>query len=377
MQITFYSIMMALIWSAFINIGILFFRKYMKTIPYFSVHSLILLYTLCFIRMCFPMEFSFTRIVRTPMLYNWIAPFLYTKLTFVPITPLQIMMIIWFVVSTFLLIRLGKTYWRIFQLIKQLTSIPCSDIEQTYYNLFPQYAFKAQIICHSIFTVPMQIGFFHPILLIPDRKYETDDLRYIIQHEMMHYKKKDTFIKLGINIWRCIFWWFPFTYLLYTQLDESLELRCDYHVTQHMTNDEKSTYLSALLQAYTQQNSFKKDILYNASVAFCKSDDTKTILRRFHYISKPRRKSSFSAPLLILVFVTFFISYGIIFQGAGYPDDKDSRYPSFSVDNAVICHTTEDIYELYVDHELMMILDESQVIKLKEFGMSIIEEENQ
>lgn len=369
--------MMALIWSAFISIGILFFRKYVKTIPYFSVHSLILLYALCFIRMCFPMEFSFTRIVQTPMFYNWWAPFLRRKLSFLPITPVEILLIIWCMVSAFLLIRLGKTYWRIFQLIKQLTSIPCSDIEQTYYNLFPQYAFKTQIICHSVFTVPMQIGFFHPILLIPDRKYETDDLRYILQHEMMHYKKKDTFIKLGINIWRCIFWWFPFTYLLYTQLDESLELRCDYHVTQHMTNAEKSTYLSALLQAYTQQNSFQKDILYDASVAFCKSDHTKTILRRFHYISQPRRKSYFSASMLILVFVTFFISYGIIFQSAGYPDDKDSRYPSFSVDNAVICHTTEDSYELYVDHEFMMILDESQVIKLKEFGMSLIEEENQ
>lgn len=372
MQITFYSIMMALIWSALISIGISFFRKRMQTIPYFSVHSLIFLYALCFFRMCFPMEFAFTKVVRAPILYNWCVPFLYHKFDLIPITPLHIMAMIWGVVSAILLFKLGKTYRSTYLILKKLLSARNPKIERIYNQLFPQYAKQADIICHSVFKVPMQIGFLHPVILMPDQEFNADDLRYILQHEMMHYKNHDTFIKLCINIWSCIFWWFPFTYVIGPQIIETLELECDYKLTKHMTDYEKSAYLSALLHAYLQEHTSSEDILSHTSVAFCQTNNAQNILRRFQYINNAKKKHIFSIPMMLFVLLTFLGSYGIILQSHFEPTYEDDGALYFSNDNSFVFCTRNHEYRLYVDYEYITPVTKEQVDKLEGFGMTVL-----
>lgn len=372
MQITFYSIMMALIWSALISIGILFFRKHVQTIPYFSVHSLILLYALCVFRMCFPMEFSFTKVVNAPILYNWCVPFLYHKFDLIPITPLHILAMMWGIVSAILLFKLGKTYRSTYLILKQLLSARNPKIECVYSQLFPQHAKQADIICHSIFKVPMQIGFFHPVILMPDQEFNMDDLRSILQHEMMHYRNHDTIIKLCINIWSCIFWWFPFTYVIGPQIMETLELNCDYELTKHMTDKEKSIYLSSLLHVYLQKDTSQNSILSGTAVAFCKTNDAQNILRRFQYINNSQKKHIFSIPMMLFVFLTFIGSYGIILQGHFEPIYENDSALYFSNENAFILCTQNHEYQLYVDDNYIMPITKNQVEKLEELGMTIL-----
>lgn len=54
-----------------------------------------------------------------------------------------------------------------------------------------------------------------------------------------------------------LFWWFPLTYLLNYELDESLEIKCDCNVIKGLNKSQKTEYLTALLHVYETQGDKK------------------------------------------------------------------------------------------------------------------------
>lgn len=72
-------------------------------------------------------------------------------------------------------------------------------------KMYPEFNSIDKILISTEFPIPMQIGLIHPIILLPSNNYDSCDLYYIIKHELVHFQNHDTWIKLGINIWKCFF----------------------------------------------------------------------------------------------------------------------------------------------------------------------------
>lgn len=70
MTISFFSIMMSVIWGSVVIVCIYLLR----TISFFNIKTILYMYVFCMLRMCVPVEFKFTKVVNTPKLYNWIYP---------------------------------------------------------------------------------------------------------------------------------------------------------------------------------------------------------------------------------------------------------------------------------------------------------------
>ena len=43
---------------------------------------------------------------------------------------------------------------------------------------------------------PMIMGFFTPVLVLPNRQYDPEKLHFILKHEMIHLKRRDVY-KIG------------------------------------------------------------------------------------------------------------------------------------------------------------------------------------
>lgn len=75
--------------------------------------------------------------------------------------------------------------------------------------------------------IPVIIGLFHCIILIPDKSYREDELKIILQHELLHYRHGDLHLK-KLCAWIVRIQWFnPITRLLFDEVDSWGDTMCD------------------------------------------------------------------------------------------------------------------------------------------------------
>lgn len=369
MQVTFYSVMMSLFCTTIAIIVLFFMRRNVATASTFNVRTILLLYFLCVVRMCIPFEFKFTRVINTPLLYNWICPIFGETIAGHSVEPLRLILLVCLVVSAVLLIRLLCKYLHTHRLLKKLLSIQDKNVTENIKNKFPEFYMVKNIIVNPMFKTPMQSGFFQPTILLPTLDYEDRDLYYIIKHELVHYYNRDTWMKLFINIWKCVFWWFPFTWLLCHELDDSLELKCDSTLIQKMTPTQKSEYLTALLHAYEKQTEALKENkdFQPQFAAFYKSEEA--LLHRFRHIQTYRSVNC--SPFIFAFFCALFLSsYIFIFQAYGSPTyPVGDEWVYFSDENAYLVQNDEGSYELYINHKFSCIVEKDTASRMIQDGI--------
>ena len=104
------------------------------------------------------------------------------------------------------------------------------------------------IICEAV-TTPAVTGLFRPRLLLPHERYDVQELRYILRHELCHLKRRDMLFKLVLLAANAMHWFNPIVYLMLRQADEDIELACDSAATDDLDRAERAAYSRTLLAA--------------------------------------------------------------------------------------------------------------------------------
>lgn len=91
-------------------------------------------------------------------------------------------------------------------------------------------------ICNFV-SSSMLTGFLRPVVLLPDRHFDEDELQLIFKHELIHFKRHDLFVKLLIVIAACCHWFNPIVYWMCAAMQLDGEASCDEDVLQN-TNIE-------------------------------------------------------------------------------------------------------------------------------------------
>ena len=104
------------------------------------------------------------------------------------------------------------------------------------------------IVCEAIST-PAVTGLLRPRLLLPHERYDVQELRYILRHELCHLKRRDMLLKLVLLAANAMHWFNPVVYLMLHQADEDIELACDSAATDGLELPERAAYSRTLLAA--------------------------------------------------------------------------------------------------------------------------------
>ena len=104
------------------------------------------------------------------------------------------------------------------------------------------------IVCEAIST-PAVTGLLRPRLLLPHERYDVQELRYILRHELCHLKRRDMLLKLVLLAANAMHWFNPVVYLMLRQADEDIELACDSAATGGLELPERAAYSRTLLAA--------------------------------------------------------------------------------------------------------------------------------
>ncbi len=95
---------------------------------------------------------------------------------------------------------------------------------------------------------PFLFGIVCPRIYIPN-SICSEELPYVIRHEMTHRKRKDYLIKPVGFLLLSVYWFNPFVWVAYIMLCKDIELICDECVIRELGTDHKKAYSQALLNS--------------------------------------------------------------------------------------------------------------------------------
>lgn len=70
---------------------------------------------------------------------------------------------------------------------------------------------------------------------------------YVLKHEMIHVKRRDSLFRVLLSLTVCIHWFNPFIYLLRHQMEEECEMSCDDKVLEKCSLKERAEYSKFLV----------------------------------------------------------------------------------------------------------------------------------
>jgi len=107
---------------------------------------------------------------------------------------------------------------------------------------------------------PMVLGFLHPVLVLPEEPYDSEELFFILKHELIHLKRNDIWVKLLFAVASAVHWFNPMVWIMQKEAVIDMELSCDECVVQGKDFSVRKAYTETLLSSL-HRNCTRRTIL--------------------------------------------------------------------------------------------------------------------
>ncbi len=147
---------------------------------------------------------------------------------------------------------------------------------------------------------PVSIGVFRRSMrvVLPEKKYNEEELELILRHELVHIYRKDAQTKLYLMMWAALMWFDPFIWIAVRRCCEDLEMCCDEFTLMGKTVDERKQYAHILLKEAGDERGFTT----------CLSSSARSLGRRLQEAVSPKQKRAgwcYVAAALMLVLLGY------------------------------------------------------------------------
>ena len=199
-----------------------------------------------------------------------------------------------------------------------------------------------QLVQNESVAAPMLVGTVRPVIILPDISIEDKDMRFVLQHELIHYKRLDIIYKWLAQITLCLHWFNPLVYRICREINRNCELSCDEAIIRRLDETEKYAYGDMLLETIKLN---KKSYLPVVSLTL--NEDTKLIKERLSAIMKFKKISRISTAVSLAL--AAFLLCGAVYVGA------------YAQSNDVFTNLFSNVDETYV-HEIPDTIEFGQVL---------------
>lgn len=111
-------------------------------------------------------------------------------------------------------------------------------------------------ICPLV-TSPMMIGFINPVIILPQHSFSPDELKFILTHELIHFKRKDVWYNAAILISRGVHWFNPVVHLMARAISVHCEASCDEAVIKNANLEDRRRYGETIISVVRNQSKMK------------------------------------------------------------------------------------------------------------------------
>jgi hypothetical protein len=103
----------------------------------------------------------------------------------------------------------------------------------------------------------MMIGLIKPRILLPTVEMERNELRFILTHELVHYKRKDLLYKYLVLMATALHWFNPVVYLMAKSINALCETSCDAEILRSADVETRQSYGEAIIGVVQYQSKMK------------------------------------------------------------------------------------------------------------------------
>lgn len=240
-------------------------------------------------------------------------------------------LLIWLFVALVILVRKITIYQDFVRYLKA-GQVLVSDIDvlEHFAKIISEVGVKnnIELVTNNLISSPLLMGFFRPCIVLPTIELSDSEFRYIVLHELTHYRRWDMFYKWLVQFTICLHWFNPFLYLMGREVSRACELSCDEAVIRKLNTKEQQSYGDTLLNAMGAKGNYKdslSSVTLNESKELLK--ERLDAIMKFKYQPKIMR--------LFMVFLTVLLCLGSTFTGAygldsSRPHDLDNSKQSVS-----------------------------------------------
>ena len=198
-----------------------------------------------------------------------------------------------------------------------------------------------ELYVNPLAASPMLLGGRKPCVVLPAVEMPEEDFRFVLLHELTHYRRRDVLYKWLVQMTICVHWFNPLVHWMGREVERLGELSCDEAVLRRLDGTERRAYGDALLRTVSAGGGYQA-VLPSPMLGA----EGKQLKERLETIMKFKKTGKLSAVLAALLAAVLGMTAAAAGAYAGLPPVAETAGKPFTAgEKAAYRYTMESIYE--------------------------------
>lgn len=160
--------------------------------------------------------------------------------------------LLWLLGIMVMLFRVIKTQAELYRIRQSALPLQNLEVRALYGECLREMKLKKPVPVYStaFLKSPVITGLFFPRIYVPIHlisDFNSVDMRYMLLHELQHYKHKDAFANYLMNLAGILYWFNPFVWSALKEMQIDREAACDTSVLELLGEKEYGAYGNTLI----------------------------------------------------------------------------------------------------------------------------------
>ena len=183
---------------------------------------------------------------------NWMNNFALSVNKDTPSATGYILLGIWIVGMLAMMILIIKSSLRLRTIKRSALSLQNPEVRRLYNKCLNEMKIARNIPVYStaFLKSPIIVGLLKPCIYLPIHlisDYHESDMRYMLLHELQHYRHKDALANYLMNFVGVLYWFNPFVWFALREMRNDREIACDTSVLKMLEADDYEDYGNTLI----------------------------------------------------------------------------------------------------------------------------------
>ncbi len=210
--------------------------------------------------------------------------------------------------------------------IKKSVRLPKnSKIEKIFEKCKMELGITTDIILGEtdMIQVPMTTGVFKSYVILPAKitgQLSVNEIKYILLHELSHYKSKDVLINYIMCIFQIIYWFNPLIWAAFKQMRTEREIACDISVLKRLDKSDYINYGKMIIN-FIEKLSYPSYLSVTTNMSGSKQQIKKRIEKIAEFTTESK-KLKIKSICIFMIVSCFVLSQVPNISGIYYNSDK-------------------------------------------------------
>ena len=222
---------------------------------------------------------------------------------------------LWFTGICIMIFWAVRSLFHLHKIIKSSIPLQNSEVRNLYCECLSEIGINLEIPIYStaFLKSPVIAGFLKPRIYLPIHiisDYNAASMRFMLLHELQHFKHKDIVTNYLINLAGILYWFNPLVWYALKEMRSEREIACDSSVLQMLRETEYENYGNTLInlaEKISRENFFFTPFPFFTGIGGNMKQIQKRILNISKYKKKSRRQKVQGRLACILIIAIFLV----------------------------------------------------------------------